>query len=284
MSKFLLRHGHVFDERTPTGRRKGNWTRAFWRWADVISFDEPDDAAAYEHYRDCVRRCQEARDELARKVAESAGRPEWKPIVDALRCVKGIDVATAFLLACEAGDFSRFPTAPSFASWCGLTPSEHSSGESASRGGIARGQRPRALGARRGVLARAHVLARAEAARAGAGGVLGGEAPCDEMQTEGSGPQGGDGGLGQEAGCRELRHRARDGVLGVGDSEDGRGVAAPAKKGPTPGPAAFEAVGRPLGLFFMGRGTPRRPSTDSVTTEAPAVATKCAADEATRGY
>ena len=28
LSKFLLRHGLVFDERTPTGRRKGNWTRA----------------------------------------------------------------------------------------------------------------------------------------------------------------------------------------------------------------------------------------------------------------
>ena len=30
LSKFLLRHGLVFDERTPTGRRKGNWTRAHW--------------------------------------------------------------------------------------------------------------------------------------------------------------------------------------------------------------------------------------------------------------
>lgn len=26
LSKFLLRHGLAFDERTPTGRRKGNWT------------------------------------------------------------------------------------------------------------------------------------------------------------------------------------------------------------------------------------------------------------------
>ena len=58
MSKFLaLRHGHVFDEPTPTGGRRGNWTRAYWRWADAIEFVEPDDAAAYEHYRDCVRRC-----------------------------------------------------------------------------------------------------------------------------------------------------------------------------------------------------------------------------------
>lgn len=52
--------------------------------------------------------------------------------------MRGIDVATAFLLAFEMGDPSRFPGAPSFASWCGLAPSEHSSGEASSRGGITR--------------------------------------------------------------------------------------------------------------------------------------------------
>lgn len=39
MSKFLLRHGHAFDELTPAGARRGNWTRAYWRWADAIGFD-----------------------------------------------------------------------------------------------------------------------------------------------------------------------------------------------------------------------------------------------------
>ncbi len=29
-SKFPLRHGLVFDETTPTGQRKGNWTAAHW--------------------------------------------------------------------------------------------------------------------------------------------------------------------------------------------------------------------------------------------------------------
>ena len=56
--------------------------------------------------------------------------------MDAIRCLKGIDVATAHALVVEAGDFSRFRSAPSFAAWCGLVPSEHSSGEGESRGGI----------------------------------------------------------------------------------------------------------------------------------------------------
>ena len=74
----------------------------------------------------------------ALRALEAAARPEWAPVVDALCLVKGIDVATAFLLAAEAGDFSRFPTVPSFASWCGPAPSERSSGETESRGGITR--------------------------------------------------------------------------------------------------------------------------------------------------
>lgn len=52
MSKFLLRHGLVFDETTPAGRRRGAWTGAYWDWTESLSFDEPDDAAAYEHYMD----------------------------------------------------------------------------------------------------------------------------------------------------------------------------------------------------------------------------------------
>ena len=138
MSKFLLRHGLVFDETTPGGRRRSNWTEAYWRWARSIEFDEADDAAAYEHYTDAVDRCGEAKRELERRVVEAASRPEWAPTVDALCLVKGVDVATAFLLAAEAGDFSRFPSAPSFAAWCGLAPSERSSGETESRGGITR--------------------------------------------------------------------------------------------------------------------------------------------------
>ena len=43
---------------------------------------------------------------------------------------------TAFAITVEVGVFSRFDSARSFASWLGLVPSEHSSGEHVSRGGI----------------------------------------------------------------------------------------------------------------------------------------------------
>ena len=43
---------------------------------------------------------------------------------------------TAADIVFEAGEFSRFKSARSFAAWLGLTPSEHSSGESVRQGGI----------------------------------------------------------------------------------------------------------------------------------------------------
>ena len=55
LSKFLLRHGHVFNETTPTGRRKGNWTAAHWAWIRSIEFPERADNDVLAYYVDAVR-------------------------------------------------------------------------------------------------------------------------------------------------------------------------------------------------------------------------------------
>ena len=60
------------------------------------------------------------------------------PAVSAPRRVRGIPAATAFSIAAEIGNFSRFPDARSSMSFVGLVPSEPSGGESVSRGRIAR--------------------------------------------------------------------------------------------------------------------------------------------------
>lgn len=68
-------------------------------------------------------------------LAESRSE-RWAGVVGALSCIKGIDAVTAFCPAAEAGCFSRFTSAGAYASWLGLTPSEHSSGEMEAKGGI----------------------------------------------------------------------------------------------------------------------------------------------------
>lgn len=136
LSKFLLRHGYVYDERNAAGQRKNRWTRDFWAWVGRIDLADPSAMAALDHYCERVRRSEEEKAALEAEVKSLAQRPRWKPTCDALKCLKGIDAVTAASIACEVDGFSRFPKASGFASWTGLVPSEHSSGESQNRGGI----------------------------------------------------------------------------------------------------------------------------------------------------
>lgn len=136
LSKFPLRRGCVFDEVDALGRRRGAWTVAFWRWVQGLRPAEPAAAAAFDHYVTCARCAESDKRALEGRVAEAAATERWRPAVEALSCIKGVDVATAFCLAAEAGVFSRFRSAGAYASWLGLTPSEHSSGETEARGGI----------------------------------------------------------------------------------------------------------------------------------------------------
>ena len=140
MSKFLLRHGLVFDETTPTGRRRSNWTEA--RWARSIEFDEADDAAAYERLHGRGDRCGEAKRELERRVVEAASRPRVGADGRRARPVKGVDVAAAFCSPPRRATSRGSLSAPSFAAWCGTAPSERSSGETESRGDHPRGELP----------------------------------------------------------------------------------------------------------------------------------------------
>lgn len=136
LSKFLLRHGLVFDETSPSGVRKGNWTAAHWAWISRIEFAEKADGDVLAYYIDAVRQATEDKARLEKLVAAEASKPRWKRRVDSVRCIKGIDVMTAADLVFESGEFARFANARSFAAWVGLTPSEHSSGETVRRGGI----------------------------------------------------------------------------------------------------------------------------------------------------
>ena len=136
LSKFLLRHGLVYDERNSAGQRRNRWTGDFWAWVGRIDLGDAAAMATLDHYCERVREADAAKAALEAKVKSLAQQPRWKPTCDALKCLKGIDAVTAASIACEADGFARFATASGFAAWVGLVPSEHSSGESRFRGGI----------------------------------------------------------------------------------------------------------------------------------------------------
>lgn len=136
LTKFLMRHGYVFDERNAKGTRIANWTRAFWAWVRDIEFEHEADQDAFAYYISEVRHLEQTKKQIENWIRKYAQQDRWRDRVDALRCLKGIETMTAFAIVVEANVFSRFANASDFAAWLGLVPSEHSSGEKTSRGGI----------------------------------------------------------------------------------------------------------------------------------------------------
>jgi transposase len=63
-------------------------------------------------------------------------RPPFADQVARLAAYRGVTRLGALTLASEVGDWRRFASAPQFMGFCGLTPSEYSSGNSTWRGHI----------------------------------------------------------------------------------------------------------------------------------------------------
>ena len=103
LSKMLLRKGLVYPG-------KSAWTAAHRDWLRSIELPLSTEGLVLSEYLQQVVACEQRRVRL--------------------------DAAIAALA--EIGDFSRFPTAPSFMSYLGLVPSEGSSGGSVARGPITR--------------------------------------------------------------------------------------------------------------------------------------------------
>lgn len=136
LTKFLLTYGYVFDEKNDNGTRKGNWTRAHWAWIRKIEFDEMAAQETLDYYISEVRHFEGQKKMIEKLIEGHIQKERWRERVASLMCLKGIDVMTAASLVAEASVFSRFKAASDFASWLGLTPSEHSSGEADVKGGI----------------------------------------------------------------------------------------------------------------------------------------------------
>ena len=128
--KFLVRHGHIYNE------GGNNWTIKHWRWMDQCSFKQEQERVVYEEYRSQVRSLEERLGRLDQQAAEIAESPRYKAAVGRLRAFKGIDYIIALAVVCEIGDFRRFGSAKAFMSYLGFVPSEYSSGGKRKQGGI----------------------------------------------------------------------------------------------------------------------------------------------------
>jgi transposase len=128
-SALLLRHGFVWNERTPKGNLKTTSGNDYERWLNQLEFDSTGAFEAFSYYRSALREATDRVGHLEVLIRGHAEGARFKPYVDALSCLKSISLASAFLYTVEIGVFSRFKNPRALASYFGLTPSSNASGD-----------------------------------------------------------------------------------------------------------------------------------------------------------
>ncbi|MEM6410156.1 MAG: IS110 family transposase [Pseudomonadota bacterium] len=127
---FLLRHGRVYES------GKKYWTLRHRHWLSRQTFDEAAHRVVFQDYVEAVWAADERCKALVGRIKELL--PAWSlgPTVEALRCVRGLDLISAVTFVASVGDLTRFDGPRQLMAYLGLTPSEHSSGAMVRRGRI----------------------------------------------------------------------------------------------------------------------------------------------------
>ena len=129
LGKFLLRHGRVW-------RGGDNWTLRHAAWVAAQTFDERALNETLAHYQATLTAREAAVDAIEADLLPWCERAPFAEAVARMAAYRGVTPLGGLTLASEVCDWARFPTAGMFMGFTGLVPSEHSSGERTSRGGI----------------------------------------------------------------------------------------------------------------------------------------------------
>ena len=134
LSKMMLRRGWVHPGRTTRGPAHDARLRRIR--ANDVPAPGSGAAAAFDDAYDAVAHAPARRDRLDEAITALAADSEFTATTTTrLSCLRGISTLTGFALAVEIGDWNRF-TGATIASYLGLVPCEHSSGQTRSQGGI----------------------------------------------------------------------------------------------------------------------------------------------------
>ena len=123
------RHGRQYDG-------KSYWTQRHLAWLETLDLGHMLLNEVLKEYLVLYRQAQEKVELYDARIEELSQTESYREPVRKLGCFIGIKAHTALALCCEVGDFRRFTSAQKFASYLGLVPGEHSSGEKQQHTGI----------------------------------------------------------------------------------------------------------------------------------------------------
>ncbi|MHB8431381.1 MAG: IS110 family RNA-guided transposase [Acidimicrobiales bacterium] len=127
--KFLLRHNVVF-------RDGSHWTLRHEAWLAKVRFDDEALTRTFARYRSMLSALDAELGAVESDLRIYFEQGPFTESVARLAAYRGVTELGALALGAEVGDWTRFPRATSFMGFCGLTPSEYSSGDRTKRGRI----------------------------------------------------------------------------------------------------------------------------------------------------
>jgi transposase len=129
LSKFLLRHGQVY-------RGGVQWTLKHETWLRQVRFDDAALMSTYSHYRAILAGNDAHLGAVESDLKLYVDQGPFTEAIARLSAYRGVSELGALTLSAEVCDWRRFPRATSLMGFCGLVPSEYSSGERVRRGRI----------------------------------------------------------------------------------------------------------------------------------------------------
>jgi transposase len=131
LGKFLLRAAR----KPPSGIA---WSTKHIEWIRTLRFDHvaqqatlTDYLAEVDHASQRIARLEQAIDDAVKDAS-----PTVRAVIDGLQALRGVGKLIATTIAVEIGSFVRFKTAKQLMAYCGVVPSENSSGTKRRQGAI----------------------------------------------------------------------------------------------------------------------------------------------------
>lgn len=132
VSKMLLNRGVMY------GGKRLAWSQEHRTWLRRVKMPCAADQDMLEFKRECLNQRESELERIDERIEIRATLPDVELQVRCLKAYRGVGTLIALNLVAEIGDVRRFPNKSAVASFFGLIPGEHSSGNKVKRGRITR--------------------------------------------------------------------------------------------------------------------------------------------------
>lgn len=118
-----------FGIKIPEQFNEGRWSGAFIQWIETITMESPAGKTSLLFYLGELKHYRTQVAYLNREIRNLAAHKLYKEKVQLLKTICGIGSLTAMILLLELVEINRFKNLDKLASFVGLVPGEHSSGD-----------------------------------------------------------------------------------------------------------------------------------------------------------